>query len=61
MPAVLHGQEIAITLGLVALLGAVFLRGFTEAIGLAVALVGVYLALNVVVVGVALARSRRRT
>jgi protein-S-isoprenylcysteine O-methyltransferase Ste14 len=36
---------------LVALLGAVFLKGFTEAIGIAVGLVGVYLALNVVVVG----------
>ena len=30
-----------------------FLRGFTEAIGVAVALVAVYLALNVVVIGVA--------
>ena len=36
---------------LLALLGAVFLKGFTEAIGIAVVLVGVYLALNVVVVG----------
>ena len=35
---------------LLALLGAVFLKGFTEAIGVAVVLVGVYLALNVVVV-----------
>jgi len=42
-PAFLHGQEIAMTLLLVALLGAVFLRGFQEAIGLAVVLVGVYL------------------
>ena len=38
---------------LLALLGAVFLQGFTEAIGVAVALVGVYLALNVVVIAVA--------
>ena len=51
-PAFLHGQEIAMTLLLVALLGAVFLRGFQEAIGLAVVLVGVYLLLNFVVVGV---------
>ena len=51
VPAVLHGQELAITIGLVALLGVVFLRGFTEAIGVAVALVVVYLALNLVVVG----------
>ena len=42
----------AITLGLLALLGGVFLRGFTEAIGIAVVLVAVYLALNVVVIGV---------
>jgi hypothetical protein len=51
---VLHGHEVAITLVLVALLGAVFLKGFTEAIGVAVVLVAVYLALNAVVVAVAL-------
>jgi hypothetical protein len=45
------GQEISITLMLVALLGGVFLRGFQEAIGLAVVLVAVYLGLNLVVVG----------
>jgi hypothetical protein len=50
----LTGHQVAITLFLLALLGAVFLRGFTEAIGLAVALVGVYLALNVVVIAVGL-------
>ena len=54
VPALLHGQEMAITLGLVGLLGAVFLRGFTEAVGVAVALVVTYLALNFVVVAVAL-------
>ena len=53
IPGFLHGQEIAITLALVAFLGAVFLRGFTEAIEVAVVLVGVYLALNLVVIGVA--------
>jgi hypothetical protein len=42
------------TLILLAVLGAVFLKGFAEAIGIAVALVGVYLALNAVVVVVAL-------
>ena len=51
-PAFMHGQELAITIALVALLGAVFLRGFTEAIGVAVALVGAYLALNLVVIAV---------
>ncbi len=53
VPAALHGQEMAITLGLVGLLGAVFLRGFREAIGVAVVLVVVYLVLNAVVIGVA--------
>ncbi|MFN6475146.1 amino acid transporter [Nostoc sp. DedQUE07] len=51
-PHWLHNQPIAITLILVALLGAVFLRGFREAIGIAVVLVGAYLLLNLIVVGV---------
>ncbi|MET7763283.1 amino acid transporter [Streptomyces sp. NPDC005393] len=51
---VLHGHEVAVTLILVGMLGAVFLKGFTEAIGLAVALVAVYLLLNAVVVAVGL-------
>lgn len=46
----LGGHQLIITLGLIALLGAVFLKGFLEAIGVAVVLVGIYLALNVVVV-----------
>jgi hypothetical protein len=50
VPSFLHGNELLITLGLLALLGAVFLKGFTEAISVAVGLVAVYLALNVVVV-----------
>jgi hypothetical protein len=50
----LSGHQVAITLVLLALLGAVFLRGFTEAIGVAVALVTTYLVLNTVVIGVAL-------
>lgn len=50
VPAFLHGREVEITLVLVALLGAVFLKGFKEAIGLAVGLVGVYLLLNLIVV-----------
>jgi hypothetical protein len=55
LPHGLHGHQVAVTLVLVALLGAVFLRGFKEAIGIAVVLVGIYLALNLVVVTVALA------
>ncbi|RSM43559.1 amino acid transporter [Actinoplanes sp. ATCC 53533] len=50
-PSSLKGHEVIVTLVLIALLGAVFLKGFTEAIGIAVGLVGVYLALNVAVVG----------
>ena len=44
-------HEIGVTLVLVALLGAIFLKGFKEAIGIAVLLVFVYLFLNVVVLG----------
>ncbi|MFI5531301.1 APC family permease [Kitasatospora sp. NPDC051853] len=47
----LSGRQVLITLVLIALLGGVFLKGFSEAMGVAVVLVGVYLALNVVVVG----------
>ncbi|MCX5264697.1 amino acid transporter [Streptomyces sp. NBC_00199] len=50
LTSTLHDKQLLITLILVALLGAVFLKGFLEAIGVAVALVGVYLTLNVVVV-----------
>ncbi len=49
-----HGNEVLITLALLALLGFVFLRGFTEAIRLAVWLVAAFLALNIVVVVVSL-------
>ncbi|MFG2138262.1 amino acid transporter [Streptomyces sp. NPDC048650] len=52
--SVLHNQQMVITLVLVALLGAVFLKGFLEAIGVAVVLVGLYLGLNVAVVVVGL-------
>jgi hypothetical protein len=45
------GHEVAATLFLILLLGIVFLKGFSEAIGVAVAIVGVYLALNLVVLG----------
>ena len=49
-PGWMQGQNVLVTLFLLALLGAVFLRGFKEAIGVAVVLVAIYLALNVVVV-----------
>ncbi|MFE9601334.1 amino acid transporter [Streptomyces hokutonensis] len=54
LTSTLHGHQMLITLVLVALLGAVFLKGFLEAIGVAVYLVAVYLGLNVVVVIVGL-------
>lgn len=47
-PAVLKSQ-MGITLALLAILGAIFLRGFKEAIGIAVLLVAVYLALSGVI------------
>ncbi|MCX6050703.1 MAG: amino acid transporter [Chloroflexi bacterium] len=53
-PAFFAQHNISITLFLIALLGAVFLRGFGEAIGIAVVLVSVYLLLNIVVIGVSL-------
>ncbi|GLF98344.1 APC family permease [Streptomyces yaizuensis] len=52
-PGFLHGTNVWITLALIGLLGAVFLKGFREAIGVAVALVAVYLSLNVVVLAAA--------
>jgi hypothetical protein len=51
-PAFLH-HRVSVTLLLVAALGGLFLRGFREAIGLAVILVGIYLAVNAVVIAVA--------
>jgi hypothetical protein len=54
VPAGLGDHRLAVTLVLLALLGAVFLRGFGDAIGVAVYLVAVYLSLNLVVVVVGL-------
>jgi len=51
-PHFLHDHRVAVTLLLVSVLGAVFLKGFKEAIGLAVLLVASYLSLSLVVVGV---------
>lgn len=53
-PESFQGHEVIVTLVLLALLGAVFLKGFSDAIGIAVVLVAVYLALNLVVVLVGL-------
>ena len=55
----LAGYEVPVTLALISLLGLVFLKGFGEAISIAVGLVSVYLALNVIVIGAALAEVAR--
>ena len=47
-------HSVSITLVLVAILAGVFLKGFKEAIGIAVVLVGAFLALNATVIGVGL-------
>jgi hypothetical protein len=45
-----EGHQVGITLTLIAFLGAVFLKGFKEAMGIAVVLVFAYLGLNAVVI-----------
>ncbi|WP_081746405.1 amino acid transporter [Arthrobacter sp. H5] len=55
-PSWVHGQEVIVTLVFLGLLSAVFLRGFHAAIGIAVALVGVFLLLNLVVIVMSLAQ-----
>lgn len=44
-------HPVGVTLVLLALLGAVFLKGFKEAIGVAIAIVAIYLLLNAVIIG----------
>lgn len=55
LSSALHGKQLVITLALLTLLAAVFLKGFSEAIGVAVVLVIAYLGLSAVVIGKALA------
>ncbi len=47
-------HRIVVTIVLIAALGAIFLKGFKEAVGIAVVLVGVYLVLNLAVLGTCL-------
>jgi amino acid transporter len=54
IPDAIRHQPVAITLVLLAILGAVFLAGFSEAVGIAIPLVAAYLLLNAVVAGVGL-------
>ena len=51
-PQFFHHHQVAVTLFFIAALGAVFLKGFKEAIGIAVVIVIVYILLNVIVLGV---------
>lgn len=52
IPRFFHEQTLSITIVLIALLGSVFLKGFQEAIGIAVFLVTTYLFLNLIVISV---------
>ncbi len=54
-PEFLEGHQVGVTLFLIALLAGVFLRGFTEAIGIAIGLVVTYLGLNAIVIAVGFA------
>ncbi|MGI5242480.1 amino acid transporter [Dactylosporangium sp. CA-139066] len=53
-PHFLHGHEVIITVVLLLILGGVFLLGFSEAVAVAIPLVGVFLLLNAIIVVVGL-------
>lgn len=52
LPSFLHGKEVVITVVLLLILGGVFLLGFSEAVGVAIPLVAIFLLLNAIVAGV---------
>ncbi len=54
-PGFLHGHEVLITVILLLVLGGVFLLGFSEAVGVAIPLVAIFLLLNAIVVGAGVA------
>jgi hypothetical protein len=54
LPGFLHGHAVLITVVLLLILGGVFLLGFSEAVGVAIPLVALFLLLNAVVVVVGL-------
>jgi hypothetical protein len=53
-PWLLARQQLILTMLLLIFLGAMFLRGFKEVIGLAVVIVGVYMTLNIIIIGLGL-------
>nr|CEL22498.1 FIG00817729: hypothetical protein [Kibdelosporangium sp. MJ126-NF4]CTQ89354.1 FIG00817729: hypothetical protein [Kibdelosporangium sp. MJ126-NF4] len=53
-PGFLHGKEVLVTSILLLVLGGVFLLGFSEAVGVAIPLVAIFLGLNAVITGVGL-------
>ncbi|WP_309113057.1 amino acid transporter [Saccharothrix sp.] len=55
-PGFLHGHEVLVTVVLLLVLGGVFLLGFSEAVGVAIPLVVIFLALNAVIVGAGVVR-----
>ena len=52
LPDQLHGQAVGITIALLLILGGVFLLGFSEAVVVAIPLVGLFLVLNAVLIAV---------
>ncbi|MEV0651006.1 amino acid transporter [Phytomonospora sp. NPDC050363] len=56
LPAFLHGHEVLITVVLLLILGGVFLLGFSEAVGVAIPIVAVFLLLNAAVVAAGIVR-----
>lgn len=60
VPASLHGQEVLLTVALLLVLGGVFLMGFTEAVGIAIPVVAVFLLANGAVVAAGLAEVVRQ-